>query len=209
MLTALSSPSQGRPLAGVWDLLVLVLDSNGDPVTVAPTVAVTAPDGTPAAPVMTDLGSGAGYFYLAYPVAIVGRYVAHVVSAGNGAADFTCWVDALVPASGMPTLQDLRGPDVPDPDDLGYLGAHSFTDAEITEALDAEAAAQRTKCAVPADYPPDIRSALMRRVARHLAMKRLPLAVQSGDADTEAIRIFGRDPEIRRLEAGYPRLTVG
>jgi hypothetical protein len=209
VLTALSSQSQRRPVAGVWDVLVRVVDSNGDPVADVPTVTITLPDGTTAAPVMTALPPGCGYFYLPYTVAATGRYVAHVVATGNGAADFTVWVEPITPASGMPTLQDLRGPDVPDPDDPGYLGVNSWTDAQITEALEAEAAAQRTKCAVPADYPPDLRSALLRRVARHLAMTRLPLAVLSGDPDVDAVRIFGTDPEIRRLEAGYPRWVIG
>lgn len=205
-----SSTSQRRPVGGVWDLLVRAFDSNGDAVTDVPTVAVTLPDGTSATPVLAAVTDACpGWFYVAYTVATAGRYVAHIVAAGVGAVDATCWVETITAASGMPTLQDLRGPDVPDPDDPGYLGVNSWTDPQITEALEAEAAAQRTKCAVPADYPPDLRSALLRRVARHLAMTRLPLAVQSGDADSDAIRIFGSDPEIRRLEAGYPRLVIG
>lgn len=210
MLTALSSPSQRRPIAGTWDILVRVVDVSGDAVSDVPAVTLTLPDGAPASPAMTALPAACGYFYLGYTVAAAGRYVAHVVAAGGlGAADFTVWAETITPASGMPTLQDLRGPDVPDPADPGYLGVNSWTDAQITEALEAEAAAQRTKCAVPADYPPDLRSALLRRVARHLAMTRLPLAVQTGDADTDTVRIFGTDPEIRRLEAGYPRLVMG
>lgn len=209
MMISATSPSQRRSIGDPWDMLVLVTDGHGDPVTTAPTVTVTLPGGSTDTPSMTAFPSASGYFYLAYPIAAAGRHVARVVSAGNGAVDYTCWGEAITPAAGMPTLQDLRGPDIPDPDDPGYLGVNSYTDAEISEALEAEAAAQRTKCAVPADYPPDLRSALLRRVARHLAMKRLPLAVQTGDAETDTVRIFGRDPEIRRLEAGYPRLPMG
>lgn len=90
-----------------------------------------------------------------------------------------------------------------------YLGATSATDAQIQDALDAEAAAQRGVCAVPAQYPPDLAQALKRRVARNLSMQRIPLAVLQGDAEGGSSTILpGNDPEVRRLERPYLWLAV-
>lgn len=51
--------------------------------------------------------------------------------------------------------------------------------------------------------------ALKRRVVRNLAMRQLPLAIQSGDSESGPIRVGSNDPEIRRLEARYRRRVVG
>ena len=56
-------------------------------------------------------------------------------------------------------------------------------------------------------WPDDLAEALFRRVHRNLAMRNLPLAIQS-DGDG-GIRIGGNDPEIRRLEAPYRRAVLG
>lgn len=90
-----------------------------------------------------------------------------------------------------------------------YLGDNnSWTDEEVQAALDAESAAQRAVCRVRGVYPADLREALLRRVARNLAMRRLPLAMPQGDAAAGGAVLPGRDPEVRRLEAPYRRLTV-
>jgi hypothetical protein len=90
-----------------------------------------------------------------------------------------------------------------------YLGASSWPDEEITEALTAETAAQAVNCRIPATYPADLGEALKRRVARNLALRGVPLSVQQGDADTSPAYIPRIDPEIRRLEAPHRRLIVG
>jgi len=93
-----------------------------------------------------------------------------------------------------------------------YVGtaATSWTLEQFTEALAAEAKAQARKCRVPAAaatfWPDDLAEALFRRVHRNLAMRNLPLAIQS-DGDG-GIRIGSNDPEIRRLEAPYRRSGV-
>lgn len=92
----------------------------------------------------------------------------------------------------------------------GYLGDHSWTDDEIQAALDAEEAAQATRCRVPIPRPADLDEALCRRVARNLAMRVLPLAVLQGDAEAgSTTRLPGNDPEVRRLEGPWRRLVVG
>lgn len=92
-----------------------------------------------------------------------------------------------------------------------YLGqfAASWTDETIQDALDAETAAQRARCRIPATYPADLGQALKRRVQRNLAMRQQPLAVLLGDAEAGSTILPGRDPEVRRLEAPHRRMVVG
>lgn len=113
----------------------------------------------------------------------------------------------------MPTAPDLTAV-------KAYLGADSsWTDAEVTAALDAETVAQANAVIFPADpeppasplpYPADLAEALKRRVLRHLSMKALPLGFQPSVTEqlgTVALRV-GSDLEVRRLEAPYKRRTV-
>ena len=83
------------------------------------------------------------------------------------------------------------------------------TDLTIQGAINAEAAAQTRICTLPDPVPDDLLEALMRRVVRNLAMRRLPLAIAQGDADGGALILPGRDPEVRRLEAPFRRLVCG
>lgn len=205
-VTALSPVVADLPVGGAWLLSAAVTDLDGEVVDLAPVVTVTLPDGTTATPAVEAVT--VGVYRAEYFPAAAGRYVAGVVAAGYGAVDFTAWVAAAVTAAGMPTLADLVG-DPEDPEDDGYLGPTSHSDTEVADALAAEAAAQRRACSIPAAYPPDLREALLRRVARNLSMRKLPLAVLRGDAEAGDTVLYGSDPEIRRLERGYPRLPVG
>lgn len=93
-----------------------------------------------------------------------------------------------------------------------YLGSTSASDERIDSALVAESAAQAAVCRIPVDpidYPDDLAEALKRRVARNLALRGLPLAVPTGDAEAGNTILPGRDPEVRRLEAPHRRLVVG
>lgn len=88
-----------------------------------------------------------------------------------------------------------------------YMNTTSWTDPELVLALAAEQSAQDARCRWSSVYPVDLRLAVYRRVARHLALRSLPLAVSA----TESGSLFAphRDPEVRRLEAPYARLAVG
>ena len=105
----------------------------------------------------------------------------------------------------VPTVSDVRA----------YIGETNarWDDAALTEVLASEAAAQAAVARIPADptaYPDDLRSALLRRVQRALALRALPLAVLTGDAEAGTSTILpGRDPEVRRLEAPHRKLVVG
>jgi hypothetical protein len=203
---AWSKPSVDLPVGGVWLIDVVVFDVDGEHTDDAPVVTVTLPGGGTASPSVSDLGWG--HFRAAYVVGSVGRYVARAVTSVNGAADFTAFVTATVAATGMPGLIDLRGDPDADPPTVGYLGAGSATDDQIQDALDAEAAAQRRVCRVPADYPADLRQALLRRVARNLAMRGQPFLTVPGDDGAISVTP-SRDPEVRRLEGPYRKLVMG
>jgi len=102
----------------------------------------------------------------------------------------------------------------PRPDEvLEYVtgaGSTAATAAEVGTALEAETAAQARACRVPAPdayWPADLAEALCRRVARNLAMRNLPLAVQMSEMG--GTRIGSIDPEVRRLEAPYRKVVLG
>lgn len=135
---------------------------------------------------------------------IAGRWIASVTST-EGAIHFVLNVTAV---NALPTLADLRGtdPEREDPEDWGYLGDNSFSDEQIQDALDAETASQRRVCRVRAEYPADLKEALMRRVARNLALRKLPLMVLRGSSEQGDLTPPGRDPEVRRLEGPHRRL---
>lgn len=96
-----------------------------------------------------------------------------------------------------------------------YLGpsAAGFGDDQISAALATETLAQKSVCRVPLDqdenesYPADLAEALLRRVARNLAVRNVPLGVQTTPLG-EVLRFSSSDPETRRLEAPYRRVAV-
>lgn len=202
-MTVITTTATSQTLAvnGVWDIRVSVLDAHGCAVgDAAPVVTVTLPGGSTATPTVVETR---GQFLAEYIPAVVGRFVAHVVDPLYGATDFVAWVQAVTLGTGMPDLDDL---DVY----LGGADGHSWSDDDLTDALDAEAAAQRAMCRIPAAYTADLRQALLRRCARNLALRRIPLAVLTGDSNGgDSTVLPGRDPEVRRLEAPYRRVTVG
>lgn len=198
------------PVGGVWLMDVEVTDDADDDCLTADTltVTVTYPDGAEASPVPAELETGR--YRTAFIVTMAGRYVARIVGAVHGTAVFAAQARAVTPQFGMPTIEDLRGDPEADPPTLGYLGVNSHSDEDIQDALDAEAANQRRVCRVPAEYGPDLRQALLRRVARNLAMRRQKLGmIMPGDENAQATFIPRVDAEIRRFEAPYRRLPVG
>jgi hypothetical protein len=192
----MSSTSVEVPVGGEWVMSVLVTDAYDCMVAQAPVVTVTLPDGSTTTPTPTALTTGV--YRTTYAPTVAGRHVARAVVSGYGAATFAAFAKAITAAAGMPDVDAV--------DD--YLAPHSWTDTQLQQALDAESAAQRKVCAVPAEYPADLREALLRRVARNLAMRPIPLAVLQGDAEVGSSVLPGSDPEVRRLEKPYLRLLV-
>lgn len=161
------------------------------------TLTVTLPDLTTEQPTVDNPETG--HYEVAYTLAQAGRYVFAWSTTDPDTAAATA-VEAVTPG-GLPTLTDVKA----------YLedSADEWFDPQLQEALDAETAAQARVCRVGADYPPDLREALLRRVARNLAMRAMPLAVLQGDAEGGSLTLPGRDPEVRRLEAGHRRVVIG
>lgn len=195
MITARSNTSAELPVGGIWVIDVRVTDAGGCYASDTVTVTVTLPAGGTATPTVEDLGNGR--YRAEYAVATTGRYIARAVGEAYGAADFTAYVTPTVAGTAMPDITALGE----------YLKQHSYTDDELEEALDSEAAAQRKVCAVPAAYSADLRSALLRRAQFHLAMKKNKLGLVEGANGSQARP--GRDSEVRRFEAPYRRLPVG
>lgn len=109
----------------------------------------------------------------------------------------------------MTALTDLKA----------YMGtslAPSYTDQVLNDVLDTEAAdqASRVKTAYKLTaidnswdtHPAPLREAILRRCARNLALRKLPLGITDGETQTH---IYGKDSEVRRLEAPYLRVSVG
>lgn len=192
-------------LGSTWNIGAVVVDDLGAAIEFAPPITITPPSGAPAVLYPTLSDEGIGEWSTAYTITLVGRHVAILVST-VGSLAFTAYGETVAPAP-LVTLADLRGDRETD---LGYLGHTSRTDADITVALAAETDNQRRVCRVPAVYPNDLKEALMRRVARNLAMRAMPLAVLRGDAEAgESVVLPVRDPEIRRLEGPWRRLPMG
>ena len=99
------------------------------------------------------------------------------------------------------TLEDIRA----------YLGESSATDDAILSAYDAEAAAQGRRCNVPdtTDWSgyEDLREALLRRIARNLAARAVPLATWDPGVGIST-RVTSTDAAVDRLEAPHRRLVV-
>lgn len=186
---AASSTSVLLPVGGSWQLDV---DTDGD----APSVVVTPPTGGPVT--LTAEQTVSGRYRATYVPAAAGRYIARA-SNDDGVVDFAAFATQATTASGMPTAEDV----------VEYMGETSHTLDEVAGALAAEAAAQRSMCRVRAVYPDDLREALLRRVARNLALREMPLAVLRGDAEVGSLIPPGRDPEVRRLEAPHRKLVMG
>jgi len=201
-LTALSPESVSLPAGGLWEVSVIVRDADGYLSDVVPTLTVTPPDGIPDAPVaMTLVAAGVYRTFVSAPDA--GYYLARSTATGLGVLDFAAF--AIVPSAGAGavTIADLTGPD-------GYMQVSSWSDDQVEDALAAEAQAQRDVCEVPAAYPLSLREALLRRVVRNLAMRGLPLAVPTGDAEAgDTVLPPGNDPEVRRLERPWRKAVMG
>ena len=198
-IDALSQTAVLLPVGDRWLIEVEVTDDDCVPVDAVPVITVTLPDASTATPAVEFVETGV--YRAAYVVATSGRFVARAAATGYGVADFAAYATAPTSATGMPDGDAVAA----------YLreGAASWETEDLQGALDAEAAAQRRVCRVGAVYPDDLREALLRRVARNLAMRGLPLAVLRGDAEGGDTILPGRDPEVRRLEAPHRKLVCG
>ncbi len=175
-----------------------------------PVVTLLLPDGsTEPVPPTFELDA-AGVYGNCYTAVVLpqepGRYIAAVTTATEGSLVFQASVAEITMNADMPDAAEL------DAWITAGSGGHSWSDDDLTGALAVESAAQRRVCDVPAALPPDLRESLLRRAARSLFMRRqlteLPRS-DAGDFDQPVFLPPGRDPEVRRLEAPWRKLTVG
>jgi hypothetical protein len=171
-----------------------------DGVLAAPTTAgltIILPAGDLATPTLDN--PTPGVFVLDYMPATVGRHVAMFVSTGPGAGSAVDVFDVLAPDLSLVTVGDVEA----------YLGETSATPDDITGALTAERRAQADRCRID-DYTEALREALLRRVARNLAARAVPIATfTSFEGGGTSARVPQVDAEIKRLEGPYVRWTVG
>jgi hypothetical protein len=194
-----STGSALLPVGGQWVLTATTRDLDGELTSAdPPTVVITLPDATTAAPAFTAVSTGV--WRTVYTLVQAGRYIAHVITT-TSAVNFAAYAQAPTAAGAMPDVGDCRDFD---PSDLG-----SWSDAQVQDALDSEASAQRDVCRVGAEYTPALAEALKRRVQVNLAMRPLPLAVLTGDSDAGPVVLPARDPMVRSKEAPYRKRVVG
>lgn len=182
-----------------WVIGVLASDDDGYPATVAVTISVTLPDATTAS--VTAVADDPGEWVGRYVTTQAGQHLAVASATGDmtGVVPFTAWVQEPTGGNLVDTSQCMI-----------YLGDTSASDAEVLDALTAEAAAQRSRCKIPANYPADLRQALLRRVARNLAARSVPVATfTSFEGGGTSSRVPQIDAEIARLEGPFRKRTVG
>jgi|SRR3954468_21733211 len=195
-VNAVSASEGQRIVSDIWPIVVEVTDENGFGVSAVPSVTVTLPDGSMAIPLAT--ATTGGCMRAEYLLSVPGRYVATVFAAGYGATGFAVDAVDVTDAGRLPGLADATS----------YLGTTSWGPSDIADALSVERAAQRDRCAIPAYYPDSLRGALLRRVARNLGMRVIPLAQPIGDAEGGGPNLPPYDPEINRLEKPHWRVQV-
>ena len=175
-----------------------IADEAGSAVSAATVALTVAIDGGPPATVATS-NPAPGDYRADYVPATAGAYVARLVASGThaGVAELRWHVTGSDPST--LTAAVLRD----------YLGASSATDGQILGALAAERVAQARRCRI-VPYTPDLLEALMRRVARNLAARSVPVAsFTSFEGVSSSTRVPATDAEIKRLEAPARRRTVG
>ena len=188
-------------VGAVWLIDVSVTDVDGCPAAAATTVTITLPDDTTEEPAVTD--AGAGRYRAEYVLTAAGRHIAEVETDGYGVAGLVAYAHPITTAAGMPTVASVR---TYDPDTLTSWG-----DPAVQDALDAEAAAQRSVCEVGAAYPDDLREALSRRVVVNLTRRgiRDGIVPNTGGDGSPSAYLASNDAEVRRLERSHRRLPTG
>lgn len=84
----------------------------------------------------------------------------------------------------------------------------SISDEDLSVVLAAELHSQSRTCRVD-PYWPDLYQAVLRRCARHLAARGVPLGMTGGEAEFGPARLSSFDGEIDRLEGPHRRLVFG
>lgn len=187
-------------LGAVVPITFEVCDADGAPANAGASAVTMTRDGVATGESLTLANPSTGVYQLDYVPAQLGRYVAVGTFTGVNAGTAVDVFDVLAAGLSVVTLADVQA----------YLGVDvSWSTTEMTRALDAERAAQRRACRID-DYGPDLREALLRRVARNLAARAVPIVTfTSFEGGGTSSRVPKTDAEVGRLEAPYLRMEVG
>lgn len=109
---------------------------------------------------------------------------------------------------GYPDLVDIRA--------WVLVPATVIDDAALTRVAGAEQSAQLALCPAPdpgvdppLDLADDLYQALLRRIARHLAAKSVPLGLLGVDSEFGTARLSKWDSEVERLEGPHRAMVLG
>lgn len=157
---------------------------------------ITLPDGTTTSPTLDNPVTGT--YQTDYVPTLPGRHVARLTLTGANAGVIEDVFDVAPLAQAHVTVADVRD----------YLGDTSATDPTLAAALLAEQFAQARRCWID-PYTPDLREALLRRCARNMAARAVPVtAVSSFEGGATVTRVPANDPEIARLEGPYRKRVI-
>jgi hypothetical protein len=100
-------------------------------------------------------------------------------------------------------------PDVATVRAWAQVSAQSVTDAQLQQVIDTEVALQAASCRWVDDYPTALAQAILRRSARQVGARMLPLGLVGDSAgETQPVRMPSWDVEIERIEAPYRVIAV-
>lgn len=102
----------------------------------------------------------------------------------------------------VPTVSEVRA--------WSQVTAQSLSDVQIQQILDAETELQTAACVwADGEYPFALAQALLRRCAREIGSRQLPLGLSADTGGEYApVRLPNYDVEIERLEAPYRVIAV-
>ena len=106
-----------------------------------------------------------------------------------------------MPGTVPPTVTDVRA--------WTSVTVQSLSDAQVQQILDTENALQAAACKWGDEYPPNLAQAILRRCAREIAGRQLPLGLTADTTGEYApVRLPAYDVEIERLEAPFRVIAV-
>jgi hypothetical protein len=104
---------------------------------------------------------------------------------------------------------DPVAPSVADVRSWANVSATSLSDAQIEQIITAETALQTAACRWGDEFPAALSQALLRRSARQIGGRQLPLGLTAETGGEYApVRLPSFDVEIERLEAPYRVVAV-
>jgi hypothetical protein len=185
-------------LGDVTRLAYESFDETGEPVN-AVTAQLTIVTPTGVTDIVPLTNAGVGVYTADYVGATAGRYRATFTTTGPYAGVAVDLFDVIGSTLSNISVEELRT----------YLGDTTADNVTLIGCLTAEQSAQADRCYID-PYTPALREALMRRVARNLAARSIPVAIfNSFEGGSSSMRVPKIDAEIARFEGPYRRMMIG